>query len=268
MNKIVIIFVCLLSAFLVGCKSDTTSPNSLGTIYGKVTDSDVGIGNILVKTIPSTQSVRTDLDGYYSISNVPVGEYKVVAFRSYYDSAYTVVSVKDNLKVNADIEINQYGSISGQIKDNKSQKVLDGAIVMTSPNIGSARTDADGKFLLNNVPAGNYTITITRSGYSDLSKSLIVTSKKTTAVNWSLDPIYGFIRGIAMDSIGVLSGVNITTTPSSEAVTTDSKGYYLIKNVLVGEYTITAQKIKYSTATIKVKTIAYDTVTANILMKK
>jgi len=259
-------YLIFLIAFLIGCKNPVSS--NTGKISGKVTENGIGISNIFVKTVPSTQSVRTDADGYYLITNVPEGEYRVVAFRTYYDSSSVKVYVRSGTRVVADIEINQFGSISGTIKDSKTQLPLQDAMIVTNPNIGSAFTDKDGKFIINNVPAGNYEITVSKLGYDSQKDNIIVSSKKTTLVNWSLVPSYGTIKGIVTDSSKALYNVNITTNPSTSSVTTDTKGIFYIRNVAAGEYTLTASKIGFTNATIKIKVLAGDTTFANIIMKK
>lgn len=264
--KKLFLFLSIFTIFFIGCKSPTSSDT--GTITGKVTENGIGISNIFVKTVPSTEAVRTDAEGYYTIKNVPTGEYRVVAFRSYYDSSSVKVFVKGGQRVIADIEINQYGSITGVIKDAKTQAILTDAVVITNPNIGSAFTDKDGKFTINNVPAGIYELSVSKLGYDTKKDNIIVTSKKTTFIYWSLLPSYGYIKGIVTDSIKPLSNVNITTNPSTSSVTTDSKGIFIIRNVPPAEYTITASKIGFSNSSLKVKVIAGDTTFANIIMKK
>ncbi|HOJ37155.1 MAG TPA: carboxypeptidase-like regulatory domain-containing protein [Ignavibacteriales bacterium] len=264
MNKYYKLLLVLI--FFWGCKNPSSSEN--GSIAGKVTENGIGVSNIFVKTVPSTQSVRTDAEGYYSINNVPPGEYRVVAFRSYYDSSSVKVYVKSNQKVLADIEINQYGSISGTIKDAKTQLVITDAMVVTNPNIGSAFTDKDGRFTISNIPAGIYEVSVMKFGYETKKDNIIVTSKKITSVNWSLTPAYGFIKGIVTDSIKPLVNVNITTNPSSSSVTSDNSGIFYLRNLSPGEYTITASKIGYTNSTLKVKVSAGDTTFANIIMKK
>jgi hypothetical protein len=69
-----------------------------GTIRGNVFDKDTGepiiYGNLLLKG--TTMGTNTDFDGFFSIGNVPIGDYTLVATYIGYDSVAIDVSVKEN----------------------------------------------------------------------------------------------------------------------------------------------------------------------------
>src|SRR4051812_29592811 len=68
----------------------------------------------------------------------------------------------------------QTGRISGTIVDSKTGETLPGATALVEGTSKGASADFDGKFAINNVPAGKVTLVISYISY---------TSKKITGVN-------------------------------------------------------------------------------------
>ena len=62
---------------------------------------------------------------------------------------------------------------------------------MTGAATGSITADSSGQFTLNNLPAGNYTVTATRSGYAMTppSQSVTLTTGGATGVNFTAQPV-------------------------------------------------------------------------------
>jgi TolB protein len=52
-----------------------------------------------------------------------------------------------------------YGSISGIVMDQSTSAVIEGAGITTSPPTSAILTASNGKFTIDNIPVGNYTIT-------------------------------------------------------------------------------------------------------------
>lgn len=70
------------------------------------------------------------------------------------------------------------GTISGTVKDS-TNALLPGARVEVKENGRSAVTDAQGQFLIPNVPAGNYTLNVSYVGFSPSSSSVTVAPGRT-----------------------------------------------------------------------------------------
>jgi len=81
------------------------------------------------------------------------------------------------------------GKIEGVIIDAETKAELIGAnILILNSTIGAA-TDLDGKFVIENVPVGNYSIKISFLGYTPIIKTdIIVRSNRITSVNGELSP--------------------------------------------------------------------------------
>ena len=79
------------------------------------------------------------------------------------------------------------GVISGSVKDEKSGEALVGAgVSVVGTKLGGV-TDLDGKYAIQNVPAGVYSIRVLYSGYSQkVLAGITVTGNETTTTNITL----------------------------------------------------------------------------------
>jgi TolB protein len=73
-----------------------------------------------------------------------------------------------------------YGSISGIVMDQSTSAVIEGAGITTSPPTSAILTASNGKFTIDNIPVGNYTITAQKNGYKKASVSISVRENTTT----------------------------------------------------------------------------------------
>ncbi len=83
---------------------------------------------------------------------------------------------------------NIVGKIEGKIIDAETKELLIGAnILIVNSTIGAA-TDLNGKFVIENIPVGNYSIRISFLGYTPIIKTdIIVRSNRVTSVNAELN---------------------------------------------------------------------------------
>lgn len=72
------------------------------------------------------------------------------------------------------------GTIRGTVRDAETQDPVVQANVTTSPPTQSVLTGSDGRFELDGVEAGNYSITASKSGYDDRATSVRVGESETT----------------------------------------------------------------------------------------
>lgn len=75
------LLMIVLVSFLFSCSEEQIEDNGVGTIKGRVVDKVKfePIENAKITTSPSTSTVFSDKDGYFTISDVPTGEYSVQA---------------------------------------------------------------------------------------------------------------------------------------------------------------------------------------------
>ncbi len=105
----------------------------------------------------------------------------------------------------------QFGQVSGKVIDVKNSETLVGVSVLVkgSSQLGAV-TDIDGNFIINNVPTGNMTLTVSYVGYSTKEISdILIKEKETTTVDFTLS-----------ESTAVMAEVVITATRKQEAAST------------------------------------------------
>ena len=101
MNKTKLYIIILLLGVSIGCLQ------TAGTITGKVSDSagNAAGAGIVVYVTQNHFAATTDASGTYSISNVPVGSYTVVAASGVYTSSSTAVTLADSMTSCAPLQV-------------------------------------------------------------------------------------------------------------------------------------------------------------------
>ncbi|MCP4536361.1 MAG: hypothetical protein GY832_04370 [Chloroflexi bacterium] len=78
------------------------------------------------------------------------------------------------------------GVISGVIIDASTGLPISGANVTTDPPTASITTDAEGKFLISDVPPGHHTIVATKHGYVSQDTKITIAASETATANFNL----------------------------------------------------------------------------------
>src|SRR5699024_10210084 len=80
------------------------------------------------------------------------------------------------------------GSLTGVITDRKTTEAISFAYLYLEEAGRTITTHADGHFKFENIPAGDYTLRVTRIGYQTVSQKVTVAPDDTTEVEISLKP--------------------------------------------------------------------------------
>lgn len=161
----------------------------VGSISGRVLDANNRsvVGVLVIASVPATGVVAssgfTDVNGNYTIANIPAGSYKVSVDTSgtnfiseYYDSVpdanqatlVDVTQLNDTPNIDFELELTDvaktFGSISGTVLDENSQPVAGVNVYASdftgSPNGNNTITDTNGKYTITDLPAGDYRIRV------------------------------------------------------------------------------------------------------------
>ncbi|MBI2919215.1 MAG: S8 family serine peptidase [Chloroflexi bacterium] len=137
------------------------------------------------------------------------------------------------------------GTIAGTVTDASTGIPVPGATV--SDGTRSATTDASGAYTLASVPAGSYTVTASRTGYSSTSQTVSVVAGATATADFALSPVptTGTITGkVTSASTGApIAGARVTA--GNRTVFTDAGGNYTISNLSPGTYRVEAETPGY-----------------------
>ena len=134
MNRI-LVFASILLLSGIACFAQTT-----GTVTGKITyANDVALHGVTVQVVQTRQSVVTDENGVYQLTNVPVGRYTVLVHQEGFSDATRTVNIEAGSTLTADFRL-EIASLQEEVTVTASgseQSVFDALQSVNS--VGSAR---------------------------------------------------------------------------------------------------------------------------------
>ncbi|GLS27806.1 TonB-dependent receptor [Marinibactrum halimedae] len=77
------------------------------------------------------------------------------------------------------------GTVEGRVSDQSGEIFFDGALIQLTPESGPQRYETQsnhgGRFIINGLPAGRYTLTVEYAGTDSVSESIIIVDDQTTS---------------------------------------------------------------------------------------
>ncbi|MCL2322588.1 MAG: carboxypeptidase regulatory-like domain-containing protein, partial [Oscillospiraceae bacterium] len=188
------------------------------TVTGTVTDESTGlpIPNatvILTDKDGNTYTAKTDLNGEYTINDVPTGDYTTNVTADGYNPKTDSISVTDDTTYDAELSRTMV-NVGGIVTDKDTKLPIPNATVTLTDKDGNtltANTNSLGIYTINNVPTGDYTTKVTADGYGDLTGTLTVKDNPTT-YNAELSHSVVNVGGLVTDKDTKLPISNATVT--------------------------------------------------------
>jgi hypothetical protein len=218
-NFILMTEIAIIALFVNLAYADTT-----GTIAGQVLDSETCrplIGARIMIANTSRGSLVDSIAGNYRLTNIPPGEYALIAecygYLKEFGNSIIVkndsITIEDfclapdsliskRLKVTTTAPIfagyddfrpipfshDTTGTITGYVLDKKTNLAIPGARVqIKGTTIGAMVNPIDGSYVIKNVPPGTDTIIASCIGYNNMPvKNIIIRTGLMTAVNFIL----------------------------------------------------------------------------------
>lgn len=125
--------------------------------------------------------------------------------RKNYSKKYVLLCVFVMMSV---IAFAQTGSIKGRVLDETSQPLPGSSVTIDGTTTG-ATTDVNGNYTISGVKAGNYTVTAKFIGYSDLKKTVTVSSG-TVTLNFGLQPQNTGLNEVVVVGYGTVKKKDLT----------------------------------------------------------
>ena len=149
-----------------------------GIIQGVISPSDFQTEvSVMVDGEPITSYANTENGGAFMLYGVPEGTYDLTITpdpsTNYIPQTMSVDVTNGQITDVGTIELQQYGAITGTILDGGSPVVGATVSVMVGTDVVTADTDDSGMFLLENIPPGSYTVTISPPEGSTLTFATI-----------------------------------------------------------------------------------------------
>ena len=137
------------------------------------------------------------------------------------------------------LEPERFGSIQGRVLDFETGDPIAGASITTSPPTGAIVTNNNGEFSIEEVLAGNYTITGNKSGYDPNTVTVAVLSERTTQATLFLSE--EDTTDTADDASMSVEVLNFTNQVGNDS--TDVRVQYRVRNT--GEVTIPSYEVYF-----------------------
>jgi hypothetical protein len=153
------------------------------------------------------------------------------------------------------------GNIAGTVKDDAGVAILGATVVVEEADL-SAITDADGYYLLENIPAGTYDVAASAYNYYPQAATVIVEKGKIATQDFTPQAIQTYTVSYTVsgtvtdkDTEEPIVGAMVIIKGTGWSATTEDDGSYSISDVEAGTYDITASKSGYinQTETITVE---------------
>lgn len=239
------------------------------TLSGKLIDGQSG--NPLVSatveiTGVSNESLLTDTTGAFAFKNLAAGSYFVKASAPGYGSITLTTLVFKGSKPNLGVlKLTKLavdpvtgnpvttGTVRGVVTDRRTSSPISG-VVVGIPSLGlSATTDASGAYQISNVAAGNLSLIVAKSGYTDVSATAQLTAQQTLLFSPSLQEyialgvsISGVISEYSTDT--PLVGARIDILKEGVVVASalsNVTGQYAIKDIAAADIEIKVSLVDY-----------------------
>jgi hypothetical protein len=147
------------------------------------------------------------------------------------------------------------GNVEGTVTD-EADVAIAGAVVVLEEADLSAVTDADGYYILENIPVGTYNFAASADLYYPQTTTVTVEQDKTLARHVMLQAIQIYTLPCTVsgtitdkDTEVLLEGATVTIEGTGWSATTEEDGSYSISDVEASTYIITASKLGYSDRT-------------------
>ncbi|WP_245957400.1 TonB-dependent receptor [Chitinophaga flava] len=142
-----------------------------------------------------------------------------------------MVVTDDQLHAQSQTTVAHTGSLRGQITAETGEPLPGITVRLNETGYGTV-TDADGRFLLSAIPAGNYTLAVSGVGYHVAEQRVTISNRKTTELSLQLS-----------SRTGQLSEITITSAQKS-AVTSVNKIAVPIRDLPLTTSTISARTLE------------------------
>lgn len=163
-----------------GCKKEPVIP-TVGTVTGKVTDlGGTAVSGVSVAT-SSNLNATTGADGTYTIANVTMAATTTLTFtkKGYLTTSATVKQSNfDATTYTATVNVSMEfagAKITGKVTDASNGDAALAGVLVSLTSGQTATTGTDGTFSIEDLPLEDYSMTFSKSGYSDVAKTVAKT---------------------------------------------------------------------------------------------
>ena len=219
----------------------------------KVTSSEgsalKGANVTITKPDGTTEEFTTPDDGKISYTPKSSGTYKLKVEAPLYTTTTKEFNAHNVFKITVSEKLLPNVDITVTVK-NQENKPVSGASVSIKDTDVSGTTDANGKFTFNLTEPKEYTMMVKKDGYSDAIKKINIRGILSLKLSSKEIDLGDTIEFVVQDSQGNLITADIKIIkPNGEKESIGESYEKSYKPSIAGEYTISASKSGYETAT-------------------
>jgi hypothetical protein len=182
------------------------------------TDSSSSV--IRVNLLQTNISADCDSEGKFSLSSVPAGTYYLYAnLGDTYKAIRSSVTVKEDETTAVDnFYLSKTGNISGKVTIEDSDD-YSGILVKERSTGIETYTNSSGAFLLTAIPAGTWSLSISKAGLNEITRSNVaVTSDATTQLADILLTEIGSVTTIASIAVTEYTGIEMISSEMNNKI--------------------------------------------------
>ena len=238
---------------VTGVDFGVNQPQASISISGSISPAATGGPTTVTLIGVTSATATTDSSGNYTFSGLPAGSYTLTPSKkgfTFSPSVRLVTASSANL-TGVDFTVNQPPviiSISGFISPAATGAAT--TVTLSGATSATATTDRSGKYTFSGLPAGSYTLTPSKTGFTFSPSVRLVTasSANLTGVDFTVNqpPVIISISGfISPAATGAATTVTLSGATSATA-TTDRSGKYTFSGLSAGSYTLTPSKTGFT----------------------
>jgi protocatechuate 3,4-dioxygenase beta subunit len=229
-------------------------------IKGKITDRKTGRAlrgaEVVVEGDPPIR-VSANEEGRYEIDQLSPGSYTLMVSHRGYQKVVRRVEVEaGEVKEENFALVPIPARIKGKITDRKTGRALRGAevVVERDPPI-RALADEEGRYEINQLSPGSYTLMVSHPGYQRVRRRVEVEAGEVKEENFALVPIPARIEGRITDrkTGRPLRGARVVVREVSVKVFANGDGRYEIGQLSPGSYTLMVSYPRYQSVVRRVE---------------
>ena len=222
-------------------------PITYGTISGTVVNADTGAALPGATVSAGSQSTESDAEGAFELTRVGAGEITVVGSKAIHTDDSTMVTLAAGASESATLRLREitWGIVSGTATDADTGRPLANADIVIATR--RTTTDENGRFRIDEVPAGQLQVTGNLAAYEPASSQVSLTADAEIEVTLALVPIkIGDVAGTVVDAKTGEPIARARVTMGSLSAETDSAGRFAFQSVTTGTQAVVAQHPDYA----------------------
>jgi hypothetical protein len=214
-----------------------------GTVTPNTTDPPCTVGNCIVSAPQGSQVTLNALANAGSVFSAWGG-----ACTGTVPCVVTIGAVTTT--VSATFDTAPTFSISGTVTDSSTTLGLVG-VALNLSNGFNTTTDGAGNYSLTNIPAGTFTLSANKAGFTLSADQSVTVGPDLTGKNFTATPVTAptFIISGNVQGVSVITPVTLSNAGGLvETVNTDTFGAYVFSPVIDATYTVTPDTVTVKTA--------------------